>query len=171
MKVLSLRDGRIVNPAHVQSVTAHTHFWDRSKFYVRMNLRDATTLDLAERLSQEAASALRDDYVRRVSEVHSDIDPYLLGYEEGRERGRSDGYTAGRADGYSDGHSAGSAAAEEQMTERFLTAVFEFREALVQEQRNGPDMPPSRRRYVRNAISAVTDLIEKLGSPPPAQST
>jgi hypothetical protein len=50
---------------------------------------------------------------------------------------------------------------------RILEQVSDMRDALVQEQRWGELVEPSRRRYLGHAVRALTDVIQALTPEPP----
>lgn len=164
MNIFHLPSGKFVNPAHIEAISVHAHFWDSTKFYVQLSFKDGGTEDIEEKLDHDRALALRDEYVRKIREAVGEIDTYQQGHEDGYERGRSQGYEAGKADGYNTGYATGVARAQEAQDKRFLSQLYEFREELIKEQRSGAELPPNRRRYLRNSISAITDIIERLSS-------
>jgi hypothetical protein len=166
MNIVDLPNGRIVNPAHVDSVKVHPHFWDKTKFYVQLVLKMGGTEHIAEKLCHDAAVALRDKYVGMIRAAYGEVEAYRVGYEEGYEQGRSEGHAAGKAEGRNSGYAEGLASANNIYRERFLSEIFEFREQLITEQRHGTDLQPSRRRYLRDSITAITDLIERFSRLP-----
>jgi hypothetical protein len=91
-----------------------------------------------------------------------EVDPYQYGYESGfatgRSEGRSEGFTEGRSQGYQDGLANGHVEARRNI----LVAVHQQRETLMREQVANIELGPSRRRYIRNAISVLTDIIQYL---------
>ena len=81
MKMISLPSGKFINPAHVESIDVHAHFWVSKKFYVQMSLKNGSTEDIAERLDHDkAGSAVWDQRVER------EIDASDFG-EEGGDAG------------------------------------------------------------------------------------
>jgi flagellar biosynthesis/type III secretory pathway protein FliH len=160
MKMISLPNGKFLNPAHVDAVEVYSHFWNSKQFYVEVLLRNGEREGIAERLDHPKALALREKYVAMVRD--SEVDGYQFGYDEGYEEGRSKGYDIGKADGYRSGYDAGMANTAHR--ERFLVHVYEFRDELEKELENDIAMTRDRRRYLRHAISAIRELIARLSS-------
>ena len=92
------------------------------------------------------------------------------GYQDGYANGSSEGYNQGRSDGYKLGLSEGLIQGSADERARILDQVIEMRDALVQEQRWGELVAPSRRRYLGNAVRALTDVIQAL-TPEPSMSS
>ena len=159
MKMISLPNGKFINPAHVKSVDVHAHFWNSKQFYVQIALKNGAAEDIAERFDHKKALALREEYVTMVRD--SEVDGYQVGHDEGYEQGRRAGYDAGKSDGQSSGFEAGKTIA----WKGFKGRLFEFREELIKEQQNSLAHTPDRRRYLRHSIAAITELIERLSPP------
>jgi flagellar biosynthesis/type III secretory pathway protein FliH len=91
------------------------------------------------------------------------------GYQEGYSNGRSEGYDHGHVDAYERGLWEGRSQGSADERARILEQVSEMRDALVQEQRWGELVEPSRRRYLGDAVRALTDVIQAL-TPAPMSS-
>ena len=114
MKMISLPNGKLINPAHIDSIRVHAHFLKSKKFYVQISLKKGSTIDIAERtidiaerLDHEKALALKERYEAEVRDSYAEMDPYWLGQEDGCKEGRRVGYDEGRKKGYDDGYYIG----------------------------------------------------------------
>jgi len=154
-----LPDGSIVKTIEVKAVRVHSHFWS-DKYYVQVELRDGSTRDVVEHLSSDAAHEKKGEIVAVVRDAVDEVQPYECGHQAGfaagRAEGRSEGFTEGRSQGYQDGLTNGHAEARRSI----LSAIYQRREAYLQEQEMDLGLPPSKRRYLRNATSVLTDLIQ-----------
>ncbi len=99
MKMISLPNGKFINPAHVESISVHAHFFNSKKFYVQMSLKNGSTKDIAERLDHEKALAIQEEYKAKVCDCCGEIDAYQLGHDDGRRAGYDDRYKKGRQEG------------------------------------------------------------------------
>jgi flagellar biosynthesis/type III secretory pathway protein FliH len=162
MKMIPLPNGKIINPAHVESVNVHPHFWNSEKFYVQLKFRRGETTDIEERLDRETADAVRDKCVKLIQEAAADISAYQVGYEEGTEHGRGVGYTEGHSQGWKEGYGRGRAEAYEIEQKGFLSNLYEFQAELIAEQQSCSQLSPDRRRYLKHSISAITEFIERI---------
>jgi flagellar biosynthesis/type III secretory pathway protein FliH len=164
-----LPNGSIVNVVDVKAVRVHQHFWS-DKFYVRIEFRNGSTEDIAERLSRQEADEKKAEATEIIRAARDEIDPYEYGYESGQTAGRSqgwaEGFEAGRSEGYQNGRDNGHAEGMHQV----LSELLHRRELLMREERNGVDPPPSRRRYLRAAVSVLSDIIQHFMPEPPPNS-
>jgi hypothetical protein len=108
MKMLSLPNGKLINPFQIELVSVRSHFWNSKQFYVEMSLRDRSTEYIEEKLTKEQALAVREKYLTMVRDLCADAGPYEAGYQEGYEQGRKEGSDSGKADGHKSGHTPGS---------------------------------------------------------------
>jgi flagellar biosynthesis/type III secretory pathway protein FliH len=189
MKKISLPNGKLINPADVESVNVHSHFFS-SKFYVQISLKNNKTKDIEENIEHGKALALQKQIMAMVQDCYAEVEPYRQGrdegYDEGYEKGRRgghdegykkgqreghnegykkgrwEGYEAGKNEGYSSGYSEGTANTEGNYRDWFLARIREYLGELVTEQRNNIAMTRDRRRYLRHSISAITELIARL---------
>jgi len=161
--MLSLPHGSIVPAVDVTKVNVHPHRFRPSSFYVRIELRGGSSArDVAEHLSRGAAQEKKAEIIAAVREAAEEVDPYEYGYQagfaEGKIEGRSEAFAAGRSQGLQEGWGNGHCATRQGI----LSAIYQRREAMMQEQALGNTLPLSRRRYLRNAITVLTDLIRDL---------
>jgi flagellar biosynthesis/type III secretory pathway protein FliH len=190
LKTTVLPDGSIVPLVKIRCVRTKKHFFS-DKFYVEFELKNGRTQNIAERVSHRDADAVRQELIDAIQLAYSELSPFNYGYqeghtdghlegrasglEEGRTEGYQEGYPNGRSEGYNHGHSDGyelglcegrsQGSADERA--RILEQVGDMRDALVQEQRWGELVEPSRRRYLGHAVRALTDVIQALTPEPP----
>ena len=160
MRTFRLPDGSIRNVVDINAVRVHKHFLRAEKFYVALEFRNGSTEDVETYLSRQQADDKQGEIFSLIREAWSEVEPYDCGYEDGRADGRSsgwsDGFGAGRSEGYQNGWDNGFAEGRRS----FLSELSERREVLMQEQRYADGLPPSRRRYLRNAVSVLTEIIQ-----------
>jgi flagellar biosynthesis/type III secretory pathway protein FliH len=185
VKKISLPNGKFINPADVESVNVHPHFFS-SKFYVQISLKNGTNKDMEENLQHDKALALQNEIMGKVHDCYAEVEPYQQGHvegydegykkgqrggrnegykkghQDGHEKGWQDGYEAGKIDGYSSGYDEEMASAKRNYRDWFLERIHKFLGELVTEQRNSRAMTRGRRRYLQHSISAITELIARL---------
>ena len=170
LRTVDLPDGSIVPLVDVTAVRAHPHFWSR-RYYVQVELRNGSTRLVDEQLSREAAQEKKAEVVAAVHQAANEVDPYLYGYEAGFGRGKVEGRSEGFGEGHSQGLGEGRASGYAEAQRSIFSSIYQWREGLIQERADNVHHLPSRRRYVRNAIAAVTDLIQHLSPEDPSISS
>jgi hypothetical protein len=170
LRAIALPNGSIASVVDMKAVRVHKHFLRSDKFYVAIEYRNGSTEDIAEHLSREAADHKQAEIADLIREAWDEVDPYEYGHQAGRTEGRSlgwsEGFGAGRSEGYQNGWDNGCVEGRRSV----LSELSERREVLMQEQRYVVHLPPSRRRYLRDAISVLTEVIQ-YSSPAPAESS
>lgn len=167
MKTFALPNGSIVNVVDVKAVRVHKHFFS-DKFYLQIDFRNGSTEDVIENLSRQAADEKQAEVVKFIRRAWDEVDAYEHGYQSGRTEGHSQGWSegfgAGRSEGYQYGRDDGHADGRRYI----LSELSARREVLMREQQYAVDLPPSRRRYLRVAVSVLTDIIQYFTPEPPA---
>jgi hypothetical protein len=170
LRTVTLPNGSISSIVNVKAVRVHKHLFRSDKFYVAIEFRNGLTEDVAEHLSRQAADNKQAEIAGLIREAWREVEPYEYGYQTGRTEGRSlgwsEGFGAGRSEGYQNGWDNGCAEGRRYV----LSELSERREVLMQEQRYAVDLPPSRRRYLRDAISVLTEIIQYF-APGPAETS
>lgn len=170
MRTFALPNGSITSVVDVKAVRVHKHFFRSDRFYVGIEFRNGSTEDVAEHLTRQAADDKQAEIAGLIREAWVEVEPYEYGHQTGRTEGRSlgwsEGFEAGRSEGYQSGWDNGCAEGRRCI----LSDLFERREVLMREQRCAVDLPPSRRRYLRDAISVLTDIIHYFAPGPPQNS-
>jgi flagellar biosynthesis/type III secretory pathway protein FliH len=158
--MLGMPDDSMVSAIDVKAVRFHSYFFRSDRFYVRVELRDGSTRDVVEHVSKDVAQDKQSEIIAALQGAMEEVEPYEYGYQaglgEGNTAGRSEGFTEGRSQGYQEGLADGQAEARRGI----LAAIYQRREAYVKEQAIDLSLPPSKRRYPRNAISVLTDIIQ-----------
>ena len=151
MRTCALPNGLITNVVDVKAVRVHKHFLRAENFYVAIEFRNGSTEDVVTHTSREAADAKQAEITGLIREAWDEVEPYNYGYETGRAEGRSsgwsEGFKAGRSEGYGSGMDHGFADGRRSV----LSELSERREVLMQKQHYAANLPPGRRRYLRNA--------------------
>ena len=159
MRTFALPNGSITSVVDVKAVRVRKHFLRSDRFYVEVEFRNGSTEDVAEHLTRKAADDKQAEIAGLIREAWDEVDPYEYGHQTGRTEGRSlgwsEGFAAGRSEGYQSGWDNGCAEGRRCI----VSDLFERREVLMREQRYAVDLPPSRRRYLRDAISVLTEVI------------
>jgi hypothetical protein len=185
-----LPDGSIVALVQIRCVRIEKHFLS-GKHYVQLELKNGRVRNAVGRVSNAEAEAVRQELVDAVQLAYDEQSPFDYGYQEGRtdgqlegrasgleegrtegyqegySNGRSEGYNQGQSDGYELGLWEGRSQGSADERGRILEQVSDMRDALVQEQRWGELVEPSRRRYLGHAVRALTDVIQALTPDPP----
>jgi flagellar biosynthesis/type III secretory pathway protein FliH len=162
-----------------------------SKYYVELELKNGSVRNAVGRVSHAEAEAVRQELNDAIQLAYDELNPFDYGYQEGRTdghlEGRASGFEEGRKGGYQEGYSNGCSEGFSQgYTEGYelglcegrergsaderahiLHQVSGMRDALVQEQRWGELVEPSRRRYLSHAIRALADVIRAFASEQP----
>jgi flagellar biosynthesis/type III secretory pathway protein FliH len=114
MKMLTLPNGQIINPACVKGVSAHSHLFSPSRSYVQLDMKKGGCEVIGEKFTPEAAEEMKATYLRLIEGAYDDVVAYRAGYDDGRtegkKRGRAAGYNSGRTDGYAEGFESGRSA-------------------------------------------------------------
>jgi hypothetical protein len=159
LRTCVLPNGLITSVVDVKAVRVHKHFL-RADFYVAIEFRNGSTEDVVTYTLRETADAKQAEITGLIREAWDEVEPYDYGYETGRGEGRSlgwsEGFGAGRSEGYESGMDHGFADGRRSV----LSELSERREVLMQEQHYAASLSPGRRRYLRNAISVLTELIQ-----------
>ncbi len=159
--MLSLPDGSIVPAIDVRAVRNHARFWS-DKYYVRVELRDGSTRDVVEDASTDVAQDKQSEIIAGLREAMEEVEPYEYGYQigfaEGEVKGRSEAFADGRSQGLQERWNNGHTVARQSI----LSAIYQQRETLMKEQATETVLPPTRRRYLLNAIAVLTNLIQDL---------
>jgi flagellar biosynthesis/type III secretory pathway protein FliH len=170
LRTFALPNGSITNFVDVKAVRVRKHLFRSDKFYVAIEFRNGSTEDVVEHLSRQAADDKQVEIAGLIREAWDEVDPYEYGHQTGRTEGRSlgwsDGFGAGRSEGYQNGWDNGWAEGRRSL----LSELSERREVLMREQQYAVDLPPSRRRYLRDAISVLTEIIQYF-NPEPAPNS
>ena len=185
-----LPDGSIVALVQIRCVRIEKHFLS-GKHYVQLELKNGGVRNAVGRISNAEAEVVRQEFIDAIQLAYDELTPFGYGYEEGRtdghlqgrasglEEGRTDGYqegySIGRSEGYNQGQNdgyehglwEGRSQASRDERARILEQVSDMRDALVQEKRWGELVEPSRRRYLSDAVRALTDVIQALTPEPP----
>lgn len=160
MRIFRLPDGSIRNIVDIKAVRVHKHFLRAEKFYVAIEFRNGSTEDVETYLPRQQAEDKQGEILSLIREAWAEVEPYDCGYEtgcaDGRSSGYSDGFGAGRSEGYRGGYDNGFTDGRRSV----LSELSERREVLMQEQRFADGLPPSRRRYLQNAVSVLTEIIQ-----------
>jgi hypothetical protein len=160
LRTFPLPDGSIRNIVDIKAVRVHKHFLRAEKFYVAIEFRNGATEDVVTYLPRQEADDKQAEILSLIRDGWNEVEPYEYGYETGRADGRSsgwsDGFGAGRSEGYQQGRDNGFAEGKRVL----VSELSERREVLMQEQRYADDLPPSRRRYLRSAVSVLTEIIQ-----------
>src|SRR5260221_3537521 len=189
MKMLTLPNGTIINPAHVKSVSTHPHLLSRSKSYVQLDMKRGADETIAEKITPEAAEEIRTTYLRLIEAACNDVNAYCLGYDDGKaegyEIGQSDGYKRGWTDGHNEGHESGRATGYEDGSDDgylrgrqdahvdaygaartdIVQELSGMRDELLREQVDARALGPDRRRYIKHSILLLTNLIRRFLPP------
>jgi hypothetical protein len=175
--VFALPDGSIVKLVEVKAVPVRRRRMS-GKYYVEIELKNGSTHGVVEHFSKEEAEKKQAEIIKAVEEAWDGVTPYDVGHEAGRVRGYAEGWSEGlehgRSEGWSEAHSAGfriradNGRSEER--QYVLWILFQRREALMNEQQPAGQLPPSRRRYLRDAISVLSDVIRELSPEPTPDS-
>jgi hypothetical protein len=169
MKMLTLPSGKIINPAHVKGVSAHRHLINRASLYVQLDMKRGAHEVIAEKVTPEAAEEMKATYLRLVEAAYEDVGAYSIGYDdghtEGHESGRAAGYEQGSNDGYSRGRQDALASAHESTRAHVVQELSDMRDELLRKQIDAHASGPAQRRYIRNSISLLTDLIRRFSPP------
>jgi len=170
LKTFVLPNGSIMIVVDVKAVRVHKHFFRSDKFYVAVEFRNGSTEDVMEHLSRQAADDKQAEIAGLIREAWDEVDPYEYGHQSGQTEGRSlgwsEGFGTGRSEGYQSGWDNGCAEGRRSV----LSELSERREVLMREQRYAVDLPPSRRRYLRDAVSELTEIIRYF-TPEPAPNS
>jgi len=114
MKMISLPNGKLINPAHIDSIRVHAHFL-KSKKILRADIPQKGIDDRHRGADDRHRGAprprerlaLKERYEAEVRDSYAEMDPYWLGHEDGCKEGRRVGYDEGRKKGYDDGYYIG----------------------------------------------------------------
>jgi hypothetical protein len=159
LRTLVLLDGSILKLIDVKSVHVHQHFWSSDKYYVRLEIRNGEARDDIEHASHDDARNRQNEIVSLMRHAWDEVDPFECGYQAGAAEARSEGHNAGLAEGRSQGYQAGSENGFREGQQSVLFDLLRRREDLIREKKHGEQIPPSRRRYLRNAIAVLTEII------------
>jgi hypothetical protein len=160
LKIASLPNGSIVSVVDVKAVRVHKHFLRSDKFYVAIEFRNGTREDIAEQLTRQAAEIKKAEITDLVHDAWQEVDPYEFGRQAGSTEGRAVGWAEGFAAGHSEGYQNGRDEGCSEGRRFILWRITEWRENLLREQCSAADLPPSRRRYLRDAISVLSEVIQ-----------
>jgi len=164
MLTLALADGSRVPVVDVRRSQIHPHFWSRDQYYVQVELRDGCTRDVINRLPLNSARKKQTEISHLIKEAWVDLDPYDHGRRAGVEEGRSEGYSVGLTEGRSEGYSAGLTEGRSEGYRSIVSYAFEVREAYMRELADLTELSPSRRRFLRNAITVLTDIMARFSA-------
>jgi hypothetical protein len=179
--VFALPDGSIVKLIEVKSVPVRKRRV-YGQYYVEIELKNGLTHCVVEHLSKEEAGKKQAEIIKAIQEAWDEFTPYDVGHEAGRvrghaegwsegfEKGHSEGWSEGVEQGRSEGQSVGTRIGEEngrsEERQYVLGVLLQQRERLLNEQQSASQLPPSRRRYLRDAISVLSDLMRELTPEP-----
>jgi len=163
MRTLALPDGSVVKLVDIRRVRVESHFLS-SKYYVDLDMRYSGVQEDLQHISKADAERRQADIVALMQEAWQEVDPYQCGLEEGAATGRSEGYDQGRSEGYNagieEGRSQGWGNGYREGKQSIISHLIERRENLMREQSYDDQSGPSRRRYRRNAIDILTEIIQ-----------
>jgi hypothetical protein len=166
MKMLALADGSLVPLVDVKRAHVSPHFWSRDKYYVEAEMRVGGLRDVIDQLSYHAARDRQAEICQSIKDAWAEVDAHEYGLSTGAVEGRAEGYSKGFADGKFEGHHAGQASGFEECRRSILSYLFELREAYTCELTNNGDLPPSRRRFLRNGGTILTEVIGRFSAEP-----
>jgi len=173
LQTFSLPDGSIVKLVDVASARVTKHFWS-DKFYVEIEFRNGSTRDVVEHLPREAADMKQAEIVAMIRQAWEEVEPYQHGFHTGYARGKveglSEGLEQGRTQGYQSGFETGRGQGHADGRRSILSPLIERRETMISEESNSAGQTPSQRRYRRNAISVLTDIIQNFSPEPSSRS-
>lgn len=159
--VFALPDGSIVKLVEVKAVPVRKHLLF-SKYRVEIELKNGSTRRVVENLSEEEAEKKQAEIIRVIQQAWDEFTPYDVGHEAGRVQGYAEGWAEAHAAGLRIGRENGRSEEREYV----VGVLLQRRETLVNAQQSAGKLPPSRRRYLRDAISVLSDLIGELSSEP-----
>jgi len=175
--VFALPDGSIVKLVEVKAVPIRKRRM-YGKYHVEIELKNGSSHHIVEHLSKEEAEKKQAEILRAIQQTWDEFTPYDVGHEAGRVRGHADGWSEGvehgRSEGWSEARATGFRVGGEnrrsEEREYVLGVLLQRQGALINEQQSAGQLPPSRRRYLRDAISVLSDLIRELSPEPNAGS-
>jgi flagellar biosynthesis/type III secretory pathway protein FliH len=166
VKTVALPDGSVVPVVGLKSVHVLHVLRKSDDYYVRIIMRDEGSRDVVEHLSMDAAQATRDELLSLMQQAWSEVEPYEFGYKAGQEAGKSQGYSEGFTVGTSEGYRSGRADGWTEGRNSVISYILSKREELIQKQVEAQFYAPAQRRYIRNAIELLSNVIHHLGSEP-----
>ncbi len=165
VRTISPSNGKIIRLVDVESVEIAKH-WLSNSYYVEITTRKGNTHSVLEHVPEIVARAKQTEVQSEITAAHEEIGAYEAGLNEGEQRGHARGRQAGlkhgRDEGLSQGWQTGCDEGTATERSRIMNRLIEMREDLVLQEAQGNLLPPARRRYVRNGLTLLRDIIRWL---------
>ncbi|HEX3952454.1 MAG TPA: hypothetical protein VHW90_02705 [Stellaceae bacterium] len=144
----------------VKAARVDNHFMSSDRWYVDLDMRDGSTREDIQRVSKDAAEERRAEIIASMQRAWDEIDPFDDGYKAGVAAGYWEGHRVGLEEGRSQGYQSGLDSGFRDGRQSVISHLLERRENFIMQQGYGEQLSPSKRRYLRNAISILTEVIQ-----------